>query len=59
MTPEVRLSPDGVTVAIRIRDCAIWPWKQFTCLMGDNPASDDHVRDWAPLLPASSEDGSA
>jgi hypothetical protein len=55
MTPEVRLSPDGDIVVIRNNGSSIWPWA------GSNEAnySDEHVSDWTPLLPASSEDGAA
>lgn len=55
MTPEVRLSPDGDIVAIRNRFSVHWPWNGSN----GNGYTDDHVRDWTPLLPASSEDGAA
>lgn len=55
MTPEVRLSPDGGEVAIRNNDSAHAPWR----VTNGGHYRDEQVRDWTPLLPASSEDGAA
>lgn len=53
MTPEVRLSPDGKDVAINVY---VNTWRSTG---PDSFLADVHVRDWTPLLPASSEDGAA
>jgi hypothetical protein len=57
MTADVRLSPDGTAVAIR------WSgggkWFVHGLLTRAANVSAEFVRNWTPLLPASSEDGAA